>query len=165
MSTAAIHTMKVRAVPGKLFPDPTTNTRGNRKFVGWRNCNLGADGKPCEEAQHVIPGAPGVRTNGKGEWASQTSDLFLAAEDIHLTNLDENGKRIIEEVPAVTYFRVGVRDGDIELAPEIEEEPPSEPEPQPAAPATNEETAPAAVDPPTEPATPESPSVDSDENK
>lgn len=105
--------LKVTAKPDRLFPLKGVGRR--LSFVGWRECLRAPDGSYKEEAEHIVPAAPGIRLDGEGQWASQTSDLYVEGFEVHLTRIDpETKKPMVVEVPDESYYRVAVRDGDLE---------------------------------------------------
>jgi len=113
-------TIKVKAVPERLLLDIQRSTARNRHYVGLRECNRGPDGSHIEEASRVLPGAPGISVDGKGNYVGQSSDLFVSGFPVHLTNLDANGDELVVEVPIEgaigLYFRTALADGDIVAA-------------------------------------------------
>ncbi len=113
---ATLNMMKVRAVDGRLLPDPRRQSKSQRAFVGWRECRRDShSGAYNEEAQHIIPAAPGVKTDEQGRWAGQSSDLFVEGFEVHLTRfvLGKEKKPLVVEVPNNSYFRKAIIDGDI----------------------------------------------------
>jgi len=84
---------------GLLYPHPDGH-RGH--WVGWRECT------PEETPEHVIPPAPGVELNSKGQVHQQTSDLFLAGWEIRLLR---TAPVSVEETPEI---RRAFADGDLE---------------------------------------------------
>lgn len=112
-------TLRVKAVEGRLISDPRV-PRTQRRFIGWRTCSRNPDGSFAEDGTHTIEPAPGISTDDKGGWASQTSDLFVAGFEVRLSHLDSEGQPIVEEVPNTIFFRTAVRDGDLA---EVKDEP------------------------------------------
>jgi hypothetical protein len=106
-------TLKVKAVPGRLFPDLRNTSRKRLAFVGWRECRRGSDGLYGEPAEHVIGAAPGIRLEG-GKYHSETADLFVQGHEVHMTFNEPDGKTpIVVEVPDDSYHRTALREGDL----------------------------------------------------
>ena len=110
--------LKVKAVPGRMV---LKIGAPGRHFIGYRECNRGADGNylPDEQVHHTVTGAPGITkvstdTAGRVTAMEQTSDLFLAGREVKLTRFDKHGDPIVETVEDDAFIRTMIREGGLE---------------------------------------------------